>query len=234
MSLLRTPTGIKSLDEALDGGLRHGSLCLVTGPALSGREVLAQQFFYKGLELGESGIYVTTKSFHTEITEMMSEKGWLVGGHSDRYMLIDTYSPQSDPSVEDLPQVKFVPSLADFAKLSNCIVTTMSDYLTKGIYQQRVAFDSIDTMLMYVSPAGVYRFLSYLRAKIKGFKATGLFLLEPELHAEKDVRTIMQLADVVIELKPTTDEILINQLGLPKKNAKYAITNEGIEVTIKI
>ncbi|MEM2900052.1 MAG: RAD55 family ATPase [Thermoplasmata archaeon] len=231
MVSLRAQTGIKSLDEALDGGLRFGSLCLVTGP---GREVLAQQFFYSGLELGEACIYVTTKSFHTEIIDMMTEKGWNIAGHEDRYMIIDTYTPQSDASVQDLPQVKFVPSLADFAKLSNCIVSTMSDYLTKGIYQQRISFDSIDTMLMYVSPAGVYRFLSYLRAKIKGFKATGFFLIDPGLHEEKDVRTIMQLADVVIELKPATEEILINQLGLPKKNAKYAITNEGVEVTIKI
>ena len=227
----RIRTGIEALDAALDGGVRSGSFIILSGPALSGRELLAQRFFFAGTALDEAGTYLTTKQFAEDIVSKMAEKGMDLAKYEGRYMFVDCYAPQSDPSLQDRPSTKYVPSVADFAKLSNAIITTLGDFMGKGVSQQRLVFDSVDTVLMYVSPAGVYRFLSYLRAKLKGFKAVSMLLLQPDLHSEKDVKTMLQLADILIELDPASGFLTVTQPSEPKLAFKYKITDKGIEVS---
>jgi KaiC/GvpD/RAD55 family RecA-like ATPase len=226
----RSKTGIDGIDAALDGGVKSGSFCIISGPSLSGRELLAQQFFYTGISSEEAGTYLTTKEFMTDVVAQMGEKGMDVSKYDGKYIFVDSYAPQSDPSLQDTPSVKYVASVADFAKLSNTIITSMTDFLSKGVYQQRLVFDSIDTVLMYVSAAGVYRFLSYLRAKVKGLKAVSFLLIQPDLHDDKDVKTIMQLADVLIELDPNSGLISLTQTGSPKQIFRYKIGEKGVEV----
>jgi KaiC/GvpD/RAD55 family RecA-like ATPase len=230
MMSLRTKTGIDAIDNALEGGIRSGSFVLISGPSLSGRELLAQQFFFFGISSEEAGTYVTTKEFMDDVLSQMAEKGMDLSRFENKYLFVDSYAPQSDPSLQDTTAVKYVSSVADFAKMSNCIITSLGDFMSRGIYQQRLVFDSIDTVLMYVSPAGVYRFLSYLRAKIKGFKAVSFLLIQPDLHEDKDVKTIMQLADVHIDMDPNSGLLSIAQTGSPKQLFHYKIGDKGIEV----
>jgi KaiC/GvpD/RAD55 family RecA-like ATPase len=230
MMASRSKTGIEGIDAALDGGVRSGSFCIISGPSLSGRELLAQQFFFTGISAEEAGTFLTTKEFMTDVVAQMAEKGMDVSKHPGKYVFVDSYAPQSDPSLQDTPSVKYVASVADFAKLSNTIITSMTDFLGKGVYQQRLVFDSIDTVLMYVSAAGVYRFLSYLRAKVKGLKAVSFLLIQPDLHEDKDVKTIMQLADVLIDMDPNSGLLSVAQTGSPKQTFHYKIGDKGIEV----
>jgi KaiC/GvpD/RAD55 family RecA-like ATPase len=230
MMTLRTKTGIEAIDTALDGGIRSGSFVLISGPSLSGRELLAQQFFFAGISSEEAGTYITTKEFMVDVLAQMAEKGMDMSKYETKYVFVDSYAPQSDPSLQDTPTVKYVSSVADFAKLSNCIITSLGDFMSKGIYQQRLVFDSVDTVLMYVSAAGVYRFLSYLRAKIKGYKAISFLLIQPDLHEEKDVKTIMQLADVLFEMDPVSGQLTITQAAGPKITLYYKVGEKGIEV----
>jgi archaellum biogenesis ATPase FlaH len=167
----RVPTGVAGLDAALGGGLRVGSLAVVVGSTMSGRDVLAQQFFAHGLAKGEAAVYVTTKDFADDVFARLAELGFDGGSHKGSYKLIDAYSTQSDPTIQDLEDVTYVPSIADFAKLSNAVISTMSSFMTEGHHRQRLAFDSLDTVLMYVNAQGVFRLLSYLRAKVKAFGA---------------------------------------------------------------
>jgi KaiC/GvpD/RAD55 family RecA-like ATPase len=221
---------VKGLDTALGGGLRVGSLAMVLGSTMSGRDVLAQQFFAHGLAHEEAAVYVTTKDFADDVFARLAELGFDRGTHQGSYKLIDAYSTQSDPTLEDRDDVVFVPSIADFAKLSNAVISTMSAFMTEGHYRQRIAFDSLDTVLMYVNAQGVFRLLSYLRAKVKAFGATAMFLLEPDLHEDRDVKTLLQLADAFIELTDDS-EIHITQLGRPKVRYSYEIMPKGIVVT---
>jgi KaiC/GvpD/RAD55 family RecA-like ATPase len=197
---------------------------------MSGRGTLARGYFYQGLKEGGASMYVTTKNFSDDVIALLEEKKWLLHPHLGRYVFIDAYSPQSDPSLKDSEEVKYVASVADFARLTNAIVSSMSEYLARGMDHQRVVFDSVDTILMYVSAQGVYRFLSYLRAKIKGFRASSIFLIEPELHEDRQVRTLYQLADVIIEVKPDQGVVEVTQPGLPKRRGAYRVTDVGFIV----
>ncbi len=55
-----SPIGIKTLDEALGGGLFKGSLTLLEGPTGSGKTILSALFLYYGAAVvGEKGIYAS-------------------------------------------------------------------------------------------------------------------------------------------------------------------------------
>ena len=226
----RHRTGIEGLDDLLQGGLKPGALCVLIGPSMSGRGTLARQYFYQGLKEDSASIYVTTKNFTEDVVTLMEETQWTLEPFTERYVFIDASSPQSDPSLKDSVDVKYVASVADFARLTNAIVSSMSEYLAQGVHNQRVVFDSIDTVMMYVSAQGVYRFLSYLRAKIKGFRATSMFMIEPELHEDRQVRTLFQLADVVIEVKSEEGIIEVTQPGLPRRRGAFRVGDEGCVV----
>ncbi|MDI6917361.1 MAG: ATPase domain-containing protein [Thermoplasmatales archaeon] len=220
-------TGIDGLNSV--ASLTPGVFCLINGSPMSGRNVLAQEIFYKTLKSDEGAVYVATNDFAEEIINKMSEKKWYLSP-DDKYVFVDTYSVQSNPSINDTENIKYVPSTADFAKLSSAILSSMSDFTSKDVYEQKIVFDSVDSLLMYVSPQSVYRFLSYLRAKIKTFKAGGFFLLQPDLHDEKAVKTIVQLADVLINIDDKKNELNILSPNSSPKKAKYKITENGFEI----
>lgn len=229
MVRIKIPTGIEGLDQILDGGMSPGTFCIVTGTVLSGRVLLGQELFYRGLEANEASLYITTNNFTEDIIQILAEKGWFVTPYMDKYMFIDTFSAQADPSLRDTENIKYIHAVADFPKISNAIVSSMTQFCTKGL-QQRLVFDSVDTLLMYISPVGVYRFLSYLRAKIKVFKAIGIFMLEPSLHDEKAMRAIMQLGDAHLELDEKNFEITASLLGKPLEKGVYQVTDKGIKL----
>ncbi|MBU4256615.1 MAG: hypothetical protein L6265_12580, partial [Thermoplasmatales archaeon] len=134
-------TGINGLDKVAT--LNPGAFCLINGSPMSGRNVLAQEIFYKTLKSDGGGVYVTTNDFADDIINMMSEKKWYLSP-DDKYFFVDTYSVQSNPSVEDSENIKYVPSTADFAKLSSAILSSMSDFISKNVYEQKIVFDSVD------------------------------------------------------------------------------------------
>jgi len=57
----RLPTGIKGLDELIEGGLKPKSITLVVGEAGSGKSTFATHFITAGIKNGESGLYVSVE-----------------------------------------------------------------------------------------------------------------------------------------------------------------------------
>jgi KaiC protein len=55
----RLETGIRGLDEMLNGGIPEGDSVLVAGTAGSGKTLFAQQFVTHGIQNGEPGVMVT-------------------------------------------------------------------------------------------------------------------------------------------------------------------------------
>lgn len=56
----RVKTGVKGLDEIIEGGIPEGRTVLLTGGCGTGKTIMAMQFVYSGAkEFGENGVYVT-------------------------------------------------------------------------------------------------------------------------------------------------------------------------------
>jgi KaiC domain protein len=60
--IARVSTGIKELDDALEGGVPRGSWVAVTGEPGTGKSVLCMHFAWAGLNAGDPVVYVTTEA----------------------------------------------------------------------------------------------------------------------------------------------------------------------------
>ena len=56
----RTPTGIKGLDDLLEGGLPRGTWTLIYGENGAGKTVISMEFLWQGLCAGEACVYELT------------------------------------------------------------------------------------------------------------------------------------------------------------------------------
>jgi circadian clock protein KaiC len=56
----RVPTGIKGLDEMIEGGFPRGSMILLAGSPGSGKTIASAQYLYHGAsDFGENGVYIS-------------------------------------------------------------------------------------------------------------------------------------------------------------------------------
>jgi KaiC/GvpD/RAD55 family RecA-like ATPase len=229
----RIPTGIRGLDELLNNGLRPGSLCIIMGEPLCGKEVLAKEFFYRGLERGEAGIYVTTNNFAEDIFSEMEDFGWSLIPYGDEekvaYKIIDTYTQTVNPHVEDTKTVMYVPAATDLAGLSSKIVEAIT-ILTENFKRLRMVLDSLSSIITFTTDAAAIRFLSFLKARIRLVKGLFVALLESELTEKSVMMQILQLADVIIEIKG--NKLHVRQSGKAATMGEFKITEKGMEIRL--
>ncbi len=72
----RVSTGIKGLDEVLNGGLPKARTILVVGSPGSGKTTFAIQFLVGGAKAGESGLYVSLDEKPVRVKDDLSSFGW--------------------------------------------------------------------------------------------------------------------------------------------------------------
>ncbi len=75
----RVRTGIKGLDQMLNGGLIPHRPYIVSGPPGSGKSTLCMQFLLQGLKEGQHGLFVALEEPPNEIRYNVESYGWKVG-----------------------------------------------------------------------------------------------------------------------------------------------------------
>jgi KaiC/GvpD/RAD55 family RecA-like ATPase len=60
--VVRVSTGIRELDDALEGGVPRGSWVAITGEPGTGKSILCMHFAWAGLNAGDPVVYVTTEA----------------------------------------------------------------------------------------------------------------------------------------------------------------------------
>jgi len=75
--LKRIHTGIKGLDNLIEGGIPEGWGVLLTGPTGTGKTTLAIQYLYNGYkEFNEPGVYISLEEDVQDILRVMSTFNW--------------------------------------------------------------------------------------------------------------------------------------------------------------
>jgi KaiC domain protein len=59
---MRVSTGIRELDDALEGGIPKGSWVAITGEPGTGKSILCMHYAWAGLQAGDPVVYVTTEA----------------------------------------------------------------------------------------------------------------------------------------------------------------------------
>jgi circadian clock protein KaiC len=72
----RVSTGVKGLDDMIEGGFKRNNTILVVGGCGSGKSTFGIQYLYNGALKGEAGVYVSFEEDPDSVRENMSLFGW--------------------------------------------------------------------------------------------------------------------------------------------------------------
>src|SRR5450755_2941269 len=72
----KIPSGISGLDQITDGGLPKGRSTLICGGPGSGKTIFAIEFFVRGAELGESGVFIAFEESVVDLTRNVASLGF--------------------------------------------------------------------------------------------------------------------------------------------------------------
>jgi circadian clock protein KaiC len=157
--LLKTPTGIRGLDDIMDGGLPTGRPTLVCGNAGSGKTLLAVEFLVRGaVEYEEPGILIGFEENGEELAQNMASLGFDLNDLVARKkLLIDFIRVDRNEMVET----------GEFT-LDGLIARL--GYAIDSIGAKRVVVDSLETLLsgltnMSILRAEFRRLFEWLKSK---------------------------------------------------------------------
>jgi circadian clock protein KaiC len=195
----RLNTGIRGLDEKMQGGLVKNSVTLITGKTGTGKTAFCTSFLYAGLLRGEPCIYITTEERVEDIKQdILSMFGWDLDRFERdkilKFMAIRPTFPGKMVSGEDL---------ARFVKM---YVFDMTDNIEKSVVEigaKRLVLDSVSIVEMFIKDEYLSRVaLMQLLDKLKQLEVTSVIAgtIPEESAALSGGGIIEYIADGIVKL----------------------------------
>ncbi|PIT84205.1 hypothetical protein COU37_04630 [Candidatus Micrarchaeota archaeon CG10_big_fil_rev_8_21_14_0_10_45_29] len=226
----KIPTQISGLDSILGGGLFQGTNLLLHGSPLCGKKPLLMQFIYEGLRSDIPGVFVLTDFGYKEWKTKMASSGWDLAPFEKNGALhvIDCYSSQFEPSLQDEPHISHVPSPNALSAIS-LQLAKMQEKMGQNFGSYNLAFHSLSSLLEESTPSTFHHFLQFTAGKLRKSGATSIYSLELGMHDEKDVTMVEHIMDGVIEFQE--GKVRIKGLeGASHNWHDYTIMPHGIEI----
>ncbi len=220
---MRITTGIKGLDEMMDGGFPKGHSVAVIGSFGTGKTTFAMQYIWEGLKNGEKCIFLSLEEDENSIIETAKSFGWDFEKYLDDSLLLIKLEPEdAGSSVKrlegEIPQV------------------------IKEFGASRIAIDSVSLITMlFKSEEDKRTNLFALSKSIKDSGATAILTAEVDPKNPNVSRDglVEYVVDGVILLTPRemNNRIMLTLKILKMRRTKhsrevkpYEISSEGIEV----
>ena len=206
----RFKTGIKELNDILDGGLPHPSAILVLGPPGAGKTIFSLQTISSNKN---AKVVVLTNNTPSELTTLI--KDMKIKGE---FETADCYSWLSGEKAE-------IDTLANLSKL----LVVIEDHTNEN---SCIVLDSLTPLGFYNDSDSIKRFLQELIAVVKAKKSILLVVLDKGTYHEDAENAFQSLVDGVIELVPDKG-IRITKMAdthVPNKFFFYEITDKGIKL----
>lgn len=185
----RISSGVKTLDDILQGGLVSDRLYLIEGAPGTGKTTLALQFLLSGASQGKRGLYVTLSETKQELLGVAESHGWSLDG-IDIYELVDT-ATQEDARLQ---YTMFEPSEIELGATIDGIKERVTDLQPK-----LVVFDSLSEMRLLSQ--GSLRYRRQILALKQFFAGRGCTVLLLDDYSGEDDQHLQSIAHGVIRLE---------------------------------
>lgn len=229
----RYTTCIKELDEAI-GEIKKGSNIMLIGPPMSGKNVILNYISCYSIVKNENAIItVATSESGTRFLELFKENK--LNLPKERIGIVDCFTKSLGGNAIENEYTKIANSPADLTGINVKISQFFQDFFIKrNIRNIEVHINSLSTILMYSNIQVVFRFLHVLTARIKAAGALGIYVVDSGVHDEKEITTLKQLCDGIIEIKSENDTNFIRIVGLsPKPTPWFEYEVDGWSVRIQ-
>lgn len=182
----RASSGIDGLDHILGGGFPVHHLYLIEGTPGAGKTTLGLQFLRRGVEIGETGLYITLSETAAELATVAASHGWTLDGVEVFELVTEQeLSPASEQSI-------LHPAEIELGETTRGVMDAV-----ERIRPKRVVFDSLSEMRILAQNS-----LRYRRQvlALKGFFATQgcTVLMLDDRSADQDDLQLHSIAHGVV------------------------------------
>jgi len=182
-------------NEAVEPGVN----ILISGPPLSGKRRLAMEALVHGANNGEGAVTITTRDSSDRV--LADLRSLLEQPDSAHIGVVDCVTKHQGRSASDSDLVKYASSPLDMTGIGIKFSEFVEEFYTeRGVQKNRVALDSLTTLLMYSDLQTVFRFMHVLTSRIEDADAIGIHVIESTAHDAETLNTLKQLFDGVIEV----------------------------------
>jgi hypothetical protein len=195
--------------------VRRGTSVLVAGPSHVGTRELAYRMLVGDAD--EGVIILTTNTTAADVTAECEVVGIEVS--SDRMGIVDCLD--SDDS--GVPaRVLTVSSAQDLTGIGMRYSKLYSDFHGEGVESVRTGLFSISTVLSLTELQTVSRFVHTLVGRVSKVGGLGVFLVDPAMHDERELRTISQFCDGRIDVREGEDAPELRPRGFLGGSSSWA------------
>lgn len=215
--LLKSPTGIKGLDEITGGGLPQGRTSLICGGTGCGKTLLAMEFLLHGaMQFDEPGVFMSFEEKSGELAKNFASLGYDLNELVRQKKLTIDYAHLDPREIEETGEYD----------LDGLIIRL--GYAIESIGAKRVALDTIEALFSGLSNEAILR--SELRRLFNFLKEKGVTAIVTGEQGEKTFTRFgleEYVADCVIFLNHTvTQQIATRRLRIVKYRGSAHGTNE--------
>ncbi len=213
MPISRIPSGIKGLDELIEGGFPAPSIILVAGSAGAGKTTFAFQFLMEGARRGEKCLYISTLSESSE---------WMLRFMSSFKFFDPVYIEDGTFVYEDIGE--------DLARLDEIKLLSKIQEMIATHAPQRVVIDPINVVNNYIE--NYRQFLFDLVTMLKNWSAVTLLTGEVK-EGEKYPPDVGYTADGIVTLIIRSEGDVVKRYVqvLKMRGTNHSLSNHPLEIT---
>jgi len=235
ISIRKVKSGTSRLDDLLYGGIPFGANVSMYGPAYVGKEVLVGVFIAEGLKKGIPAIFVLTDKTPEQIREEMM---FIVSGYEEYEKLgivkyVDAYSVSMGEEKNDTNTI-YVDEPTDTDSILKAVDEISNKYKEENHEYYRLAFRSISTLIAYLDPSQVFRFLQPFAGRRKRDKAVSMYIIEKGMHQESDIQMLGHIMDGTIDFKVEQLKTFLAIQGIcdvqSRAYVRYTHSKQGLNI----
>lgn len=239
----RRSTGIKDLDELLEGGFPNHCGVLLLGPPGCGKSVFCRQFLWAGLKNGEIGVYIAYDHSPDDIRDSMASFGWDVTPYEEKgtFAIIDCYNGPLGIKSGEKYYVESPLNVDEFIYITDkCVIEKAQLVGPDG--KVRVAFDSGSPITNVLKLAGLFKTSKRFQMYLKKYNVVGLHVTHQGMQNKIIETFLRQAVDGAIEFDKRIENDMMNyylwiskmpMTAHSRRVQRYVIDKNGISIVKK-
>ncbi|MGC9122054.1 MAG: KaiC domain-containing protein [Thermogladius sp.] len=226
----RVKTGIPGFDEILNGGIPKRNVVLLSGGPGTGKTIMASQFLWNGLQMGEPGVYVALEEHPVQVRVNMKQFGWDVKQYEQQgvFAVVDAFTGGIGEAAKREKYVVKDPT--DVGELVDVVKTAIKD-----VNAMRVVIDSVSTL--YLTKPSVARSVIMSLKKVLSGTGTTSILVSQVSVTERGFGGpgVEHAADGIVrlDLDEVDGELIRSVIVWKMRGTSHSLKRHPFEITDK-